>query len=59
MTSTAQRMERLPNGSCDTDIPSVRIPPDWAPACLFDRGSARPLGSRSTLCARRLPDKTL
>lgn len=59
MTSTAQRVERLPDGSCYTAIPSVYVPPYWVPACLFDRGSARPLGGRSTLCASLLLDKTL
>jgi hypothetical protein len=48
MTSTARRVERLPNVSCDTENPSVSVPPHWAPACPLDRGAARLSGSRST-----------
>jgi hypothetical protein len=46
MTFLARRVERLPNGPCDTEYPSVCVPPDWVPACPLDRGVAHLSGGR-------------
>jgi hypothetical protein len=59
MTSTARRVERLPNGSRDTENPSVSVPPNWAPACPLDRGAARLSGGRPSRRACLLLNNTL